>query len=394
MICSLFLLSSCITVLATISSRINETSETKTTTEAKEEGYKTELFSWAKDSLGSDLYAFCLNHRASESSTIVSSGWKDHIGEIDFTVKATDAENMYFLTLYYDYDDKESYYSYYTYSTITYEGFTSQPCYLVFSCDNVNDLIIVDVSSKKSYTGSFTVSVELAQFIMKCPSSSNIKVYAYDEYKDRLYNSYSGTRDLYFEIQAGDIQKLITVYQVLYAEFNNTTSNTNLANKEVFSVSNSCDYLYMDWSDNLRLEYADDISIQLQYKKCVNSSLYVGLRREPSKLLIKRTSTDESVVVEVDNSGVLKLNDNLIKFIYESPAGSKLKVEYYDSNEYRISWYSLDSAGTEIENSNYYSTINVNSAKKLIDFYCTYKNPLDCWEINKEYTTNWILGLD
>jgi hypothetical protein len=398
MFCSLFLLSSCLTPISTISSRTNKTTEAKTTIEAKKEVVKEvveevvevvevvvepELFSWAKDSLGSDLYSFCLEHRNSEDAVEVSSEWEYRIGEISFGLKARENQ-VYFPTFNYNYVESDSY----------SKGFSSQPCYLVFSRDNTKDLVIVDVSSKDSYRGSLTVSAELAQFIMKCPISSYIKVYAYDEYNNRLYNSYHSRGDLYFEIKAEDVQKLITVYQVLYVQAHKLNSNDSLANKEIFAYSSSRSYLYISWSDNLRLENINNPSIQLLYKKWVNTYLRVGLISKPAKLLIKRTNTDESVVVEVDNSGVLKLNDNLIKFIYESPAGSKLKVEYYDSNGYRISWYSLDNTGSKVQNADYYDTINVNSAKKLIDFYCTYKNPLECWEINKEYTTNWILGLD
>ena len=100
-----------------------------------------------------------------------------------------------------------------------------------------------------------------------------------------------------------------------------------------------------------------------------------------------------NVVLSVDNSGKLELGNNVLRFIEESADDSIIEISYYSSRGNRITYYRYENGNKRGDNS-FVDTLDVNSAKKLINYYCSKKDPLDVWEINKNYTFNWILGLE
>lgn len=275
--------------------------------------------------------------------------------------------------------------------TLDNYGLYDNPSSIFIHSDSSEDFVIMNVNGGTS--GSLLLSAEAERFILSLPDNAEVlfdyrysngnRVSAY--YKDKDGNRIS--MQMVESVSAAKLKSFIALYNTLYDRKSVEGENGELV---VMTYSGS-ERIYPDYANDIYTD-SNASAVYLGYKVYSDSNLNYGLNSKPSWIIMKR-SDGESIVLGINNSGSLKLKDSVLKFIDESEDGSTIEISYYYSNGNRITYYRNEN-DSRTGNSSYVDTLDADSAKKLIDYYCSKKDPLDVWEINRDYTVNWILGLD
>lgn len=268
-------------------------------------------------------------------------------------------------------------------------GPSDYPDYIILYSDSSEDFCIVSASM----SGKIALSDDVERYILSLPDNASI-VFDYRYSNGNKVNTYykdlKGDRlseVLQESTSVAELKSFIALYDTLYYD----ETKQNVGDDFVAMGYNSTVRFYPDYSNDI---YTDDIDsgVYLEYKTYSDSNFGFGLSSEPSWIIMSR-SDRVNVVLSVDNSGKLELGNNVLRFIEESADDSIIEISYYSSRGNRITYYRYENGNKRGDNS-FVDTLDVNSAKKLINYYCSKKDPLDVWEINKNYTFNWILGLE
>lgn len=261
-------------------------------------------------------------------------------------------------------------------------GLSSQPGYLLLSNTVLSDIFVLPVDD----TGCVEASENLVRYFNKCPKNSSVIIEYYDKNGYKIKNTdYSGGLYLNKETNYNYIDK-ISVSQTqdlieLYHELNENNS-------------------YLIYADNTSDFYLTEQSqLYLGYETYSTNNLGYGLRDKPNYLLLKSRNTNKTIILNIQNDGTYKANTYLLKFICSCPDDDVIIIEYYSNNGNRITYhnrtYDGNGQGTNIDNRDWYTKINVTEAKKLIKQWQSIDtfDYLENWEIDKKATINWILGI-
>lgn len=377
MILSILLLSSCTTTLFEIATGKTNTQEKKN---AKN---KKDVFYWAEEDLGEQLYSVLKGYNSdSETKVSVSDGftfsrstsgyWYSGEAVMSFTLDAVNAGGgVPELSIEYTYSEYSRDYYSASNTSFYHAGIDDSPSYILLTCDGMTDYAYINLYNQDTATYSSPIGGNDAErFIMSCPSSRKIRIEVYGANGDRVNavfyngNSRRNNSEYYHTFKADDLQNLIKAYNILRA-YGKDKSVSTMENTG-FTVR---DYVTPEiWADDsVTTVVLKGDSFYLRYKTLEENRRY-GLNGEPTYLLLRVPGKEESLLISVDLSGSYRMDNELISFITQYSDSDVIEVTYYNKNWNRLVLYYRNSDGGR---SDMYmtGTISVKDMKKLLNLY-------------------------
>ncbi len=264
-------------------------------------------------------------------------------------------------------------------------GLNDNPGYLLLRVPGEEESLEIAVDG----SGSYKMTNDIIRFIMQYSEDAKIEVSYYNKNRNRImlyYRNYDGERTNEYKtdyFRVGSMKKLLDMYYSLYGK----ETVEGFDDLSYMGLGSGC--VYSSFSNPV---VYDDGKLVLRYHTYSENGI-AGLRDTPSYLLLTR-SDGKRMMIGVDNTGALRLGNDALKFLYESPEGSEIELTYYYKNKNQIYWYYYDENYSR-KSVLHKDIIDADGARRLISMYSLLlDDPLDSWEFNMEGALDYILGLD